>query len=332
MRLDGPGGAVAAGAGQAGGNAGSRVVTFSLREYGHVDHGYAATIHKAQGVTVDRAHVLASAHMDRHAAYVALTRHRDGVALHWSAEALGDRAGLGRTLGRERLKDTSLDYGLEAGPGYRAAYAERRGFDPLRPDSAIVVLQPGLAVGSRPKQPPIAPSPAAAKPVPVSAAELAERVAQGQARFLDRFEARQRQLAEKAANEEGARDLVGRWDQAVTGFTAVLPRLDTDPAYGPARKAMLEFGRELGARPGALAVLRERGDALGMKERQTLARVVADAQPERAVGAIVETAETRTRAQLQEQAQQRAAQNEARRQEMASRPQLVPRRGPSMGM
>jgi Ti-type conjugative transfer relaxase TraA len=61
----------------------ARRVSFELRDYGHVDHGYAATIHKAQGVTVERAHVLASAHMDRHAAYVALTRHRDGVVLHY---------------------------------------------------------------------------------------------------------------------------------------------------------------------------------------------------------------------------------------------------------
>ena len=333
VRLDGQGGAVGAGAGQEGRSAGSRVVTFSTREYEHVDHGYAATIHKAQGVTVDRAHVLASEHMDRHAAYVALTRHRDGVALHWSAEALGDRAGLGRTLGRERLKDTSLDYGLDAGPGpsYGAAYAKRRGLDPLRPDSAIVVAQPGLEVGPRAKQGPTAPAPSSAAAKPVPGAELAERMAQGQARFLDRYEARQRQLAEKAANEEGARALVGRWDQAVTGLTAALPRLDTDPAYAAARKVMLEFGRDLTGQPGAVAVLRERGDAFGMKERQTLARVVADAQPERAVGAIVETAETKTRAQLQEQAQQRAAQNAARRQEESYRPQLTPR-GPRMGM
>ena len=230
VRLDGPGGAAGADTGQEGGSAGSRVVTFSMREYEHVDHGYAATIHKAQGVTVDRAHVLASEHMDRHATYVALTRHRDGVALHWSVEAVGDRAGLGRTLGRERLKDTSLDYGLDAGPGYGAAYAERRGLDPLRPDSAIVVSQPGLEAGQRPKQAPTAPAPAVAKSVP--SAELAEGVAQGRARFRNRFEARQRQQAEKAANEAGARDLVGRWDQAVTGFTAVLPRLDTDPDHG----------------------------------------------------------------------------------------------------
>jgi len=127
VRLDGPGSA-----GQEGKD-GQAVVTFYTRDYAHLDHGYAATVHKAQGVTVDRAHVLASAHMDRHAAYVALTRHRDGVVLHWSAEAVGDRAGLGRTLGRERAKDTSLDYG-----GPERAYAERRGLDPLRPESEIV--------------------------------------------------------------------------------------------------------------------------------------------------------------------------------------------------
>ncbi len=100
-------------------------VTFYLRDYGHVEHGYAATIHKAQGVTVDRAHVLASAMMDRHAAYVALTRHRDGVALHWSAEGHGDWAGLARGLGRERAKDTTLDYGTE--------FAERRELSALAP-------------------------------------------------------------------------------------------------------------------------------------------------------------------------------------------------------
>lgn len=43
--------------------------------------GYAETVHKAQVVTVERAHVLASEHMDRHATYVALARHRDEVAM-----------------------------------------------------------------------------------------------------------------------------------------------------------------------------------------------------------------------------------------------------------
>src|SRR4051812_29050584 len=99
-----------------------RAVHFDLKDYAHVDHGYAATIHKAQGVTVDRAHVLASAHLDRHAAYVGLTRHREGVELHWTREDLRDRASLDRVLSRERAKDTTLDY--------QAGFAERRGIVP----------------------------------------------------------------------------------------------------------------------------------------------------------------------------------------------------------
>src|SRR4051794_37073740 len=106
-----------------------RAVSFDLKDYAAVDHGYAATIHKAQGVTVDRAHVLASAHMDRHAAYVALTRHRERLELHWAREDLTNRAGLDRALSRERAKDTTLDY--------QAGFAERRGI--LAPDSEIVV-------------------------------------------------------------------------------------------------------------------------------------------------------------------------------------------------
>ncbi len=56
--------------------ASSREIFVDTQQYAHLDHGYAATIHKAQGVTVDRCYVLASAHLDRHATYVALSRHR----------------------------------------------------------------------------------------------------------------------------------------------------------------------------------------------------------------------------------------------------------------
>ena len=101
-----------------------RQVAFDVRDYADVDHGYATTIHKAQGVTVDRTHVLASSGLDRHAAYVALTRHRDGVELHYGADQFRDREALTHTLGRERAKDTTLDY---RGQDYRDVFAERRG-------------------------------------------------------------------------------------------------------------------------------------------------------------------------------------------------------------
>ena len=69
-------------------------VAFDLKDYADVDHGYAATIHKAQGVTVDRAHVLATPGLDRHAAYVALSRHRDAVDLHYGRDDFADQGKL----------------------------------------------------------------------------------------------------------------------------------------------------------------------------------------------------------------------------------------------
>src|SRR3546814_9680799 len=74
---------------------------------------YAATIHKSQGVTVDQAHVLATPGMDRHSAYVALSRHRDGVQLHYGRDDFADDRQLTRTLGRERAKDMASDYGRD---------------------------------------------------------------------------------------------------------------------------------------------------------------------------------------------------------------------------
>jgi len=87
-----------------------RSVAFDMKDYSQVDHGYAATIHKAQGMTVDRVHVLATPGLDRHSAYVALSRHRDGVDLHYGSDDFADRDRLARTLGRDRGKDMVADY------------------------------------------------------------------------------------------------------------------------------------------------------------------------------------------------------------------------------
>jgi len=85
-------------------------VDVDLKSYAHVDHGYAVTIHKAQGVTVDRSHVLATPGLDAHASYVALSRHRVGATLHYGRDDFADEAKLARVLGRERPKDMALDF------------------------------------------------------------------------------------------------------------------------------------------------------------------------------------------------------------------------------
>ncbi|MBR1138925.1 MULTISPECIES: Ti-type conjugative transfer relaxase TraA [Bradyrhizobium] len=101
-----------------------RSVRFDIKDYNRIDHGYAATIHKAQGMTVDRAHVLATPGMDAHSSYVALSRHRYGVDLHYGRDDFANPDRLTRTLSRDRAKDMASDY-ERADPAQ--SYAERRG-------------------------------------------------------------------------------------------------------------------------------------------------------------------------------------------------------------
>ena len=63
--------------------------------------------------------------MDAHASYVALSRHRDGVELHYGRDDFAEYADrLTRTLSRDRSKDMASDY-EQRDPAQ--GYAERRG-------------------------------------------------------------------------------------------------------------------------------------------------------------------------------------------------------------
>jgi conjugative relaxase-like TrwC/TraI family protein len=60
---------------------GHRFLPASYIEAGHLGHGYALTVHKSQGLTVDLAFVLATESLNREAAYVAMSRARKGSEL-----------------------------------------------------------------------------------------------------------------------------------------------------------------------------------------------------------------------------------------------------------
>ena len=100
-----------------------RVVVVDNQQYPYLEHGYAATIHKAQGVTVDRCYVLASTYLDRHATYVALSRHRESVDIFYSREQFMQKDDLLKTLSREQSKDVSVDYPIAE------SFASVRGID-----------------------------------------------------------------------------------------------------------------------------------------------------------------------------------------------------------
>nr|WP_210271672.1 Ti-type conjugative transfer relaxase TraA [Rhizobium leguminosarum] len=73
-----------------------RDVVLSEDSYRNVDHGYAATIHKSQGATVERTFVLATGMMDQHLTYVSMTRHRDRADLYAAKEDFEARPEWGR--------------------------------------------------------------------------------------------------------------------------------------------------------------------------------------------------------------------------------------------
>lgn len=85
-------------------------VAVDLNLYNQVEHGYAATIHKSQGVTVDRAYLLASVYMDSHASYVGASRHRDKLDIFYSKDVFANEQKLIASLSRERDKDLIIDY------------------------------------------------------------------------------------------------------------------------------------------------------------------------------------------------------------------------------
>ena len=229
-----------------------RGVAFDTKDYAHVDHGYAATFHKSQGVTVDRAHVLATPGMDRHSAYVGMSRHRDDVQLHYGRDDFADQRQLVRALSRDRGKDMAGDYAPPEQDQARA-FADRR---ELRfPELARQVVAKvrdkarGMFDGFRPKPATEkAPSPervAADRPLAPSQARAIERYGRAAADIGRMREkglpvlAHQEQALAKAGDAldqvrpHGARDLASAIERD--------PRLARDAAEGStggAAKAM----------------------------------------------------------------------------------------------
>ncbi|MBW0367890.1 Ti-type conjugative transfer relaxase TraA [Ensifer adhaerens] len=110
-----------------GGGQHRRQVTVESRFYNNIDHGYATTIHKSQGATVDRVKVLASLSLDRHLTYVAMTRHREDLDVYYGQRSFAKAGGLTEMLSQKNSKETTLDY--EKATFYRQAlhFAEARG-------------------------------------------------------------------------------------------------------------------------------------------------------------------------------------------------------------
>lgn len=104
-----------------------RQVSVEQRFYNNVDHGYATTVHKSQGATVDHVKVLASLSLDRHLTYVAMTRHREDLGVYYGSRSFAKAGGLVEILSRRNSKETTLDYAGGSIYGQALRFAEARG-------------------------------------------------------------------------------------------------------------------------------------------------------------------------------------------------------------
>ena len=87
-----------------------KVVKFSPDEYNALQLGYAATVHKSQGITVDESYILATPHFDRHTSYVALSRHKHTVNLYTSQKDFKNKDRMYASLGKRGDKLSTLDF------------------------------------------------------------------------------------------------------------------------------------------------------------------------------------------------------------------------------
>lgn len=88
-----------------------KTVPVNLNEYKDIDYGYAVSVHKAQGQTVDKVYVLTSDIMtDREWLYVAASRHRKSLKVFVPEDQKED---LERLVNRSRQKDVTQDYQIK---------------------------------------------------------------------------------------------------------------------------------------------------------------------------------------------------------------------------
>jgi Ti-type conjugative transfer relaxase TraA len=111
-------------------------VAIDATMYKDFDHGYAATVHKTQGSTIDHTYVLGSRHFDKHTAYVAMSRHRENTTMYYGKDDFKEFEELKQVMGRQRPKALAVEYaeprGIEADDRLVLAPAQARTHEAMK--------------------------------------------------------------------------------------------------------------------------------------------------------------------------------------------------------
>ena len=96
-------------------------LSFTYDDYSDVSLGYAATVHKSQGMTVERSFVLGTGTMNKHLGYVAMSRHRQTLDVYVANDTLRGKE-FADIVSQADRQETVLDlaerHGLELNPAH----------------------------------------------------------------------------------------------------------------------------------------------------------------------------------------------------------------------
>ena len=108
-----------------------RLIGFDTAQYQNFRHGYAGTIYKGQGATVDQSYLYHSEHWRSAASYVGMTRHREKAELFVATNSAANLDQLARQMSR-----------VDEGKRYAAShFHHRQEVAPVRPMTAREILE-----------------------------------------------------------------------------------------------------------------------------------------------------------------------------------------------
>lgn len=211
---------------------GGREVAWEASSFDGFRHGYAGTIYKGQGRTLDHAYLLHSRHWRAAASYVALTRQRHGAQVFASRDVARDVEQLARQMARGEVRAASVAW---------ATADEVRAVEPAptpmpMPPPAPEPVRPPVPVPPAPVPPP----PVVAEPEPV-ARGWPERalVALERAAAPTAAEAARRPPLLAARDGACGRDGLGRSPvRAQDAPEAIVAAVVNDAAVGAANRAL----------------------------------------------------------------------------------------------
>jgi hypothetical protein len=110
-------------------------------EFNRFKRGYAGTIYRGQGKTLDQTYVCHSAQWKSSAAYVALTRHRESVEIFAAHETVPDLDAMARGMGRKENKRAATAYRIDAAHLARAGFGQAA-LEATAPKPTVQAFQP----------------------------------------------------------------------------------------------------------------------------------------------------------------------------------------------